>query len=286
MKNIIHAMMKTLRTATPIYLAVLVVCGMLANAGINLPEPMKWAYTPVEKTTMYAMSFVEDIEAAKTPPLAEVPESMTVAAGVFENVHVTSKEQVVPYVIRIPEGIVPKMPLVVYLHDEGVTSIPELAGQGVVQAAEMYDIDTCIIIQPLLDDAWTTLEKEAIVRDMTQSIVSKFYCDETRVILTGFGAGAKDVWTYATMAPDYWQNISPISAAAPADITSLYGNNVSCYLVCGEYDVYAIKGAMKQAGTTLTENGASVVQVIVEEADHDTVRNAAYDNDWFAWACQ
>lgn len=286
MKKTISAVCRTLKKATPLYLALLVVCGALANAGVALPGPMQWAYTPVEKTTTYAMSVAETFERAQeTPQTPAIPDTIVSEAGVFWNTYVTNEGQEISYVIRVPENVTTNMPLIVYLHEDGITNIPTLAKVGAVQAAENNNINSCIIIQPLSETEWTVEQKEAIVRELTQHITAKFYCDETRVVLTGFEAGAVAVWYYAALTPEYWTAISPVSAAPKTDIEPLIGKNIDCYMVFGEYDVYSIKGEMHRVGKTLQENGATVFQIVMEQADHSVVRAQAYDNDWFAWAC-
>lgn len=286
MKKVIHATFHALKKVTPLYLAVLVVCGVLANAGVTLPGPMQWAYTPVEKTTAYASALAETFEQAQEAAESRTPVIIESETGVFWNTYVTNDGQEIAYVIRVPEGVTADMPLIVYLHDEKVTNIPELAQVGAVKAAENNNINSCIIIQPLNETSWVIEQKEAIVRELTQHITAKFYCDESRVVLTGFEDGAVGVWYYAALTPDYWTTVSPVSAAPKTDIEPLVGKDIDCYMVFGEYDVYSIKGDMNRVGKILQENGATVFQIVMEQADHTVVRTNAYDNNWFAWACQ
>ena len=286
MKKIVTSMLKALRKATPVYLALLVLCGVLANAGITLPNALQWAYEPVEKTTAYAAAVADSLETAQTPSKNPIPESLVVEAGIFQNTYVTNTGEEITYVIRTPMHTTPNMPLVVYLHEQDIASIPALAQVGVVQAAENLNVNDCIIVQPLCNASWSLEKQEAIVRELTQHIVAKFYCDETRVVLTGFGTGAESVWCYAASHPEYWQKVSPISAAPTTDMESLMECNTQYYLVYGEYDVYSIKSAMNRIGTALMESGSTVLHVTLEGADYAAVRINAYDNNWFAWACQ
>lgn len=283
--KIMSKMLSALKKATPVYLAILVICGVLANAGATLPSPMRWAYEPVEKTTAYASSIIEEFEQAQVPQ-ETLPAELVVESGVFWNTFTTADGQELSYVIRTPENITMNMPLVVYLHEEGITNIPNLAHVGPVKAAETTNANNCIVVQPLTDASWVVESKEAIVREFTQYIVDLYYCDETRVTLTGFGDGATAVWYYAALHPEFWTHISPVSAAPKTDIDPLIGKNIDCYMVFGEYDVYSIKGEMNRVGKTLQENGATVFQIVVEQADHSVVRTQAYDNNWFTWACQ
>lgn len=285
MKTIISKMLNTLKKAAPVYLALLVICGVLANAGVALPSALQWAYEPVEQTTAYAASVVEEFEQAQAPQQNAVPEELVVEAGLFWNTFTTADDKEISYVIRTPENATMNMPLVVYLHEEGITSIPALAQVGPVKAAEMANAENCIIIQPLANSSWVIESQEAIVRELTQYIVDTYYCDSTRVTLTGFEAGAAGVWYYAALAPEFWQNISPVSAAPLTDTRPLMGNSLDCYMVYGEYDVYSIKGDMKRVGDNLAATGATVTQVVMESTDHAGVRANAYDNNWFDWAC-
>ena len=183
MKKAMTSLGKAIRKMTPVYMALLVICGILANAGVKLPRTLQWAYEPVERTTAYATSLVESLETPEVP-VETVPTELIVQAGTFWNTHVTATEEKITYVIRVPDNVTPNMPLVVYLHEPGVTSIPQLAQVGVIPAADMYNIHDCIIIQPLLTDTtWPMEYREALVRDLTQAIVNKFYCDESRVVL-------------------------------------------------------------------------------------------------------
>lgn len=285
MKKMFSKMLIALKKATPMYLALLVICGVLANAGVALPSALQWAYEPVEQTTAYAASVIEEFEQAQAPQQNATPEDIVVTAGVFWNTFTTADGTDISYVIRTPEHTTMNMPLVVYLHEEGITSIPALAQVGPVKAAEMANAENCIIIQPLATSSWVIESQEAIVRELTQYIVDTYYCDITRVTLTGFEAGAAGVWYYAALAPDFWQNISPVSAAPLTDTRPLMGNSLDCYMVYGEYDVYSIKGDMKRVGDNMAATGATVTQVVMESTDHSGVRANAYDNNWFDWAC-
>lgn len=285
MKTITSKMLNTLKKAAPVYLALLVICGVLANAGVALPSALQWAYEPVEQTTAYAASVIEEFEQAQAPQQNAIPEELVVEAGLFWNTFTTADDKEISYVIRTPENATMNMPLVVYLHEEGITSIPALAQVGPAQAAEMANVENCIIIQPLANSSWVVESQEAIVRELTQYIVDTYYCDTTRVTLTGFEAGAAGVWYYAALAPEFWRNISPVSAAPMTDTRPLMGNSLDCYLVYGEYDVYSIKSDMNRVGNNMAETGATVTQVVMEGADHAGVRANAYDNNWFTWAC-
>ena len=285
MKTITSKMLNTLKKAAPVYLALLVICGVLANAGVALPSALQWAYEPVEQTTANAASVIEEFEQAQAPQQNAIPEELVVEAGLFWNPFTTADGKEISYVIRTPENATMNMPLVVYLHEEGITSIPALAQVGPAQAAEMANVENCIIIQPLANSSWVVESQEAIVRELTQYIVDTYYCDTTRVTLTGFEAGAAGVWYYAALAPEFWRNISPVSAAPMTDTRPLMGNSLDCYLVYGEYDVYSIKSDMNRVGNNMAETGATVTQVVMEGADHAGVRANAYDNNWCAWAC-
>ena len=285
MKKMFSKMLIALKKAAPVYLVLLVICGVLANAGVALPSALQWAYEPVEQTTAYAASVIEEFEQAQAPQQNAIPEELVVEAGLFWNTFTTADGKEISYVIRTPENATMNMPLVVYLHEEGITSIPALAQVGPAQAAEMANVENCIIIQPLANSSWVVESQEAIVRELTQYIVDTYYCDTTRVTLTGFEAGAAGVWYYAALAPEFWRNISPVSAAPMTDTRPLMGNSLDCYLVYGEYDVYSIKSDMNRVGNNMAETGATVTQVVMEGADHAGVRANAYDNNWFTWAC-
>lgn len=284
MKKLFASIGTALRKATPLYLALLVICGILANAGFKLPSALQWAYEPVEQTTAYAAALAEDFEAAQAPQEA-YPEALNVATGVFQNTYVAANGDTIDYVIRVPEGITPNMPLIVYLHEENVASIPALAATGAVQAADNVGNNACIIIQPLCAKTWTAEYQEALVRELTMHITNKFYCDASRVVLTGYDTGAAGVWYYAALHPEFWKSISPISAAPATDIRPILGHDIDCYMAYGEFEVYAIKGEMKRVGTQLVESGATVIRVDVDGAYHDTMRVNAYDDVWFDWAC-
>lgn len=284
MKAMFAKTWKALKKATPIYLAVLVVCGVMANAGIALPSFLQWAYEPVEQTTAYAAALAEEYEAAQAPQEV-IPESINVEAGVFQNTFVNENGVEIAYVIRVPEGATMGMPLIVYLHEEDITSIPALAATGVVQAANNIHANNAIIIQPLCLDNWAAEYQEAIVRELTQHVITKFYCDETRVVLTGYDTGAAGVWYYAALHPEFWREISPISSAPVTDIRPMMGHDITCYMMYGEFEVYAIKGDMKRTGEALAAAGATVIRVNMDGAYHDTMRVNAYDDVWFDWAC-
>ena len=73
MKKMFSKMLIALKKATPMYLALLVICGVLANAGVALPSALQWAYEPVEQTTAYAASVIEEFEQAQAPQQASPP---------------------------------------------------------------------------------------------------------------------------------------------------------------------------------------------------------------------
>lgn len=289
--NLFATMFAKLRKMVPIYLAVLVVCGVMANAGVQLPETLQWMYKPVEQTTAYAASVVEDFESAaqnqeQTQPQKGDAVVINQTPGTYQGSFVASTADTVHYVLRIPENLTVGMPLIVYLHEDNIQTTTALSRTGVVRAANDMNNNNCVVLQPLNNSAWCVETKEQVYRELATYICNQLYCDTSRIVLTGRESGAIGAWYYTALSPDCWSKVSPVSAAPMTDVRPLVGKNISYYLIYGEYEEYSIKGDMKRIGRTMMENGAAVVQCEIPGATHEDIANNVYDANWFAWACQ
>ena len=77
-----------------------------------------------------------------------------------------------------------------------------------------------IIVAPTCpsENGWSTAISEITVMALIDSVMERFNIDETRILVTGFSAGANGTWYFAASYPDFFTAAIPVSGYPPASI--------------------------------------------------------------------
>ena len=83
-----------------------------------------------------------------------------------------------------------------------------------------------IIVAPTCpsENGWNNAVSEITVMALLDSVMKQYNIDETRILVTGFSAGANGTWYFAASYPDFFSAAIPVSGMPPASIPNTLAN--------------------------------------------------------------
>lgn len=192
------------------------------------------------------------------------------------------------YYMYVPEKAVENMPLIVFLHGDGLVGQPdELKNCGTVtQAKAIYgdDVPFILLVPCTVIPSWTDYNIPATLRELIDRITADYLCDPERIILTGHSRGATGVWTMVSRNPGYFSAAVPVSCSA-VELTESSFLETPTWAFVG--DAYNDQGAygqyMQNHVDCLKLVGAEAQLTIIENCSHGESGTKAYTRELFEW---
>lgn len=147
------------------------------------------------------------------------------------------------YLLYTPENAIDNMPLIVYLH--GVDSKGDdisllTSGDDLPKyfiGNQIKDVPAYILFPQLSSeyDDWLTVEERLI--ELVKNVIQQYNIDENKVSLTGFSMGGTATWRIATVYPDMFSCIAPLSGSIKTTETNLNNlKNLKIWAFVGSED--------------------------------------------------
>ncbi len=192
------------------------------------------------------------------------------------------------YYMYVPENAVRGMPLVVFLHGDGLVGLPDdLKHCGIVtRAKEIYgaDMPFILLLPSTTVPSWTDYGIPYTLRELIDSIAGEYSCDTRRISVTGHSRGATGVWTMVTLNPNYFSAAAPVSCSAVSLRPESFLHTPLRALVGDGYNDYDYYGRdMENHVSALRQAGASASLTIIENCSHGEAETRAYTKELFDW---
>src|SRR5262245_26102452 len=223
-------------------------------------------------------SSVESFSAGANP--------LGVGPGIVERAYRGADGKAVPYQVYVPKGYNGKtpLPLVTLLHDalgderSYFTTIP--GADSITSEAERRGY---LLVAPRAGGIFPTYRDKSDddVSEVLKAISRDYSIDQSRIYLTGFGAGAFGTWMIASSRPETFAAIAPVSGgppvaanALPAFLTAL--SAVPILVVHGGRDGITSPKLSRDVVAAARKAGLKVDHLEAADADHFTTASSTF----------
>ena len=266
-------------------LAAILICAValrssnLSDAQIPSPTPEATA-TPSPAPT----------PSPTPPPTPEpTPTPVVAEAGTYFDRFVNpDTQQYVDYVVMIPENCYEGMPLILFLHGDGLTNrIDWLPTWGIAKrATEIYgDSFPFILLMPNNRfPEWYEDGMGSTLKGMTDAVAGQYSVDTDKIIITGHSRGSIATWQMVNEYGVYFSCAVPCSCgAAHVHGENFVGVPVSAFCGGGIGDQTSYYREMKTIVDDINNHGGSATMTILWEYDHPDMDYAPYTEELFSW---
>lgn len=275
--------------ARKILLVLLAVGALLAAAAglspyLSAPEPSP---TP-EPTPAPAPTSVPTPTPTPEPTTEPIPYLDTETGDIRGSFTAENGWATMEYYLYVPEKAVENMPLVVFLHGDGLVGQPdELKNCGIVtQAKEIYgdDVPFILLAPCTVVPSWTDNAIPATLRELIDYIAAEYLCDTEHIILTGHSRGATGVWTMVSRNPAYFSAAVPVSCSA-VELTETSFLETPTWAIVGDgWNDDGLYGqSMRNHVNCLKLVGAEAQFSTIENCSHAESGTKAYTRELFEW---
>jgi predicted peptidase len=188
------------------------------------------------------------------------------------------------YIVVLPEKFEPavKHPLILFLHgaSERGDDLELVKKHGPFQMLKELKTDVILVAPqcPANQEWW---DADALARLLDQ--VEKSYCvDENRVYLTGMSMGGDGVWSLATLQPERFAAIAPISGTGDIRDASRL-TNVRVWAFHGAHDTVFPAGEAERMVTAIQVAGGRAKFTMYAGVGHDAWTRTYNSRDFYQW---
>lgn len=261
-----------------------VFAGVIAFSGGRMPEPSPTpTASPVPTSTPTPVP-TPTPEPTPTP----IPTLDTETGVLFDRFDSELTGNFYEYCLIVPENAVENMPLIVFLHGDGLIGNKDgLAECGIVRAAkEIYgDALPFLLLMPSAREAtWTDYNYPATLKDLIDRTAEDYHADTEKIIITGHSRGAIGVWTMVDRYPGYFSAAVPVSCPSIGyDPHSFLETPVRAFVGdgCSDYGHYGQD--MDNIVYNLRYFGVDAELTVLENCEHGQSEYNAYSEATFRW---
>lgn len=217
-------------------------------------------------------------------------QSLGIEQGTYLQTYVNEEiDYYLDYYLYIPDKAVKNMPLIVFLHGDGVVNkLDQLENHGLIQSVkEIYGEDfPFLVLSPCTRTAsWIKYGIPETLKKLIDDVVEKYSINVDKIIITGHSRGAIGVWHMIGEYGDYFSAAVPVSCSNETNLNVENMKNVPIWaLVGGGYNDYNTYGKMLDiiAGIINKYDGNCTVTV-VGTYNHGDMATAGYTKEVFEW---
>lgn len=192
------------------------------------------------------------------------------------------------YYMYVPENAVRGMPLVVFLHGDGLVGLPDdlMYCGTVTRAKEIYgeDMPFILLLPSTSVPSWTDYNIPNTLRELIDHVAGEYSCDARRISVTGHSRGAIGVWTMVSLNPNYFSAAAPVSCPSVGFRPESFRHTPLWALVGDGYNDYGVYGRdMENHVFALRQAGASAKLTVIENCSHGEAGTLAYTKELFDW---
>ena len=229
-------------------------------------------------------------ETTTPPTTAPLYDELEISAGSYLMNHTSNSfTEQMNYWLFVPKNAHSEMPLVIFLHGLGeVGKTSELENFGMIEKArEFYgDEYPFIAINPCLPDgSWILGNYPALLKDLIDTVVSKYKINPDKIILTGHSLGSIGTWYMISRYGDYFSAAVPISCGCDAILNYENMAKVSFWPFVGDSDEYEIRyrAGMERIVGELNKRGCDIELTVLKGQHHGQTKTDAFTIDVFEW---
>lgn len=213
---------------------------------------------------------------------------LCVPTGDIRGSFTASSGSCMEYYMYAPDNAVRGMPLVVFLHGDGLVGLPDdLKDCGIVtRAKEIYgaDMPFILLLPSTSVPSWTDYGIPYTLRELIDSVAAEYSCDMRRISVTGHSRGATGVWTMVTLNPNYFSAAAPVSCPSVGFWPESFRHTPLKALVGDAYNDYGYYGRdMENHVYALRLAGASASLTVIENCSHGEASVLAYTRELLDW---
>ncbi len=197
------------------------------------------------------------------------------------------------FMLYVPEDTSKELPLVVYLH--GFSSkgddlnlltktedFPKYLADGFFE-----DVEAFVLIPQLSEEyhSWNEVNDE--LYQLIQTILKVYNIDKDNISLSGFSMGGTATWGFASIYPELFARIAPISGSAKSILENASElKNIAVWAFVGSADSVISPDSSIKMVELLNSYGGDASITEFEQAEHEEVPPLAWsydDKNLFAW---
>ena len=191
------------------------------------------------------------------------------------------------YWVIVPENAVENMPLIVFLHGDGLSNRMDMLSEVNIAAKtkEIYgDNFPFILLMP--NNRFPEWYKDGVgttVKALIDEVADQYKVNKEKIILTGHSRGAVAVWAMVSEYGTYFSCAVPVSCGAE----KIHGENfigVPVRGLCGGWggDEFYYE-EMRSFVRIVNESGGQAELIRMGEYDHGGMGEGAYTKETFDW---
>lgn len=231
----------------------------------------------------------ETIAPTPTPDPTPTPiPTIGIEAGDYQLKYEDENGGWLDYWVYIPENATEGMPLICYLHGDGLSTridyLPNVDIAKKVKELYGYDFPFILITPNNRGPEWFDYGMDGLVKGLIDQCAETYKVNKDKIIITGHSRGAIATWELADEFGDYFSCAVPVSCGA----RKIHGENlvdvpVWGFIGDGVEDQQSYYHDMKYFARLINDAGGQAEISIVENADHPEMGYAAYTKEVFDW---
>ena len=192
------------------------------------------------------------------------------------------------YYVFVPENACEGLPLIIYLHGDGMTSrldwLPDHDIAKMAKEAYGYDFPFILLTPNNRYPEWYNGGMNVTLKNLIDTVAADYKCDLSKIIITGHSRGAIATWQMADEFGTFFSCAVPVSCGA----NKIHGENfigvpVNAFVGTGEMDQSCYRRDMKYFVELINSAGGQASLTEIEGHDHDTMCTAPYTKELFEW---
>lgn len=227
---------------------------------------------------------------APTKAPTEPDLSIEISAGTHQDIFTDEQTgDYLDYYLYVPENAVKEMPLIVFLHGDGlVGNMEALESYGMIEKArEIYGEEfPFIALSPCTRvKSWINGNIPTTLKGLIDAIVAQCEIDPAHIIITGHSRGSIGTWYMISTYGDYFSAAVPVSCGNEKALNMENCIKVPIWGFAGNsgQDEAMYRDAMASAIRRITDAGGQGELTLLEGMNHGQTASEAYTAETFAW---
>ncbi len=196
----------------------------------------------------------------------------------------TNQKGTINYIVNVPSKFVPKMPMILYLHDlsERGANVYDIKKYGIHQYINNLEI-SYIVLSPQCGESNFWDYHLYDIELLIDEIQELYNSDTSRICIIGIGLGAYGAWNYIMQRPEKFRGI--ISIAGGIMMKNYIDNikHIASFIIHSEDDKVISVNESKEAYTLLEELGADTTLKIIKGKGSKAYNKIFEDKKIYEW---
>lgn len=245
--------------------------------------------TPAAETVQATQLYVESVPEPTPEPTPEILYLNIPSGDYKDRFECEQTGQWLDYWTYVPENAQENLPLIVYLHGDGMSSridwLPDYDIAKMTKEVYGYEFPFILLTPNNRYPEWYEDGMGTTVKSLIDHVADMYKCDREKIIITGHSRGAIATWQMVDEFGDYFSCAVPVSCGTkkikcPENFINV---PVKAFVGTGPVDHECYRNDMSYFVKVVNSAGGLATLTELEGHDHDTMCTAPYTLELFEW---